>query len=108
MKRRDFLLLRKTPAAQVAELRGQVLYMRSLDAGLTHRVDEDGNQHVVEGSADWLAETVDDLKRQLAAASVLRVVDREWITGGALGAAVDAVIADFIGRGGQVRYCSPP
>ena len=101
--RRDFLLLRTTPSETVAELSGQALYMQSLDAMLTHRTDDDGVQHAIDGQGDWLADTVAGMKRQLAEVDVVRLVDREWLGDGALARAVDEVLAGFRARGGRVE-----
>jgi hypothetical protein len=100
--RRDFLRFRAHANERVAELDGQALFMRSQDARLTHRTDDDGAVHAIAGSADWLDSTVADLKRRLADASVVRVVGREWLVEGPLATAVDEVLAAVRARGGRI------
>jgi hypothetical protein len=104
MQRRDFLLLRTSERETVAELDGHALYMRSLDAALTHRTDDDGAEHPIEGSVDWLREATADLAQRLETVTVLRVRDREWLGDGALGRGVNEVLAAFRQRGGRVVY----
>jgi hypothetical protein len=101
--RRDFLRLQTHADERVAELDGQALFMRSQDAALTHRTDDDGAVHAIEGSADRLDDTVAELKRRLAGASAVRVVHREWLGDGALARAVDEMLAGVRARGGRVE-----
>jgi hypothetical protein len=103
MERRDFLLMRTTTTEKVAELRGQALYMRSLDATLTDRTDDDGVRHAIDRSADWLEETVADVKQRLASVDVVRLVDREFLGDSPLGRAVDDLLLDFVERGGRIE-----
>jgi hypothetical protein len=103
MQRRDFLLLRTRERETVAVLDGQALYMRSLDAALTHRTDDDGAEHPIEGGVDWLREAIADLSQRLESVTVLRVCDRGWLGDGALGRGVDEVLAAFRRRGGRVE-----
>jgi hypothetical protein len=104
MDRRDFLLLRRAPTETVAELHGQVLYMRSLDAALTHRVDDDGVEHALDRTVDWLDHTIVDLKKRLTAVDVVRVIDRDWLGDATLGRAVDEALAGVLARGGRVKF----
>jgi hypothetical protein len=104
MNRRDFLLLRNTPGEIVATLDAQALYMRALDAQLTHRVDDDGAAHAIEREGDWVEQTGTTLRERLHEASAVVVVDSEWLGDSQLGRVVDQVLAEVMARGGRIEH----
>ena len=103
MNRRDFLLLRNTPGEIVATLDAQALYMRSLDAALTHRVDDEGEYHAIDGEANWVEQTAAALRQQLLDANAVVLVDSEWLGDGDLNRLVDQVLDEVRARGGRIE-----
>ena len=103
MNRRDFLLLRKMPGEIVAELDGRALYMQSLDAELTDRVDEEGVAHPIDRAPDPMAQTIEGLRDRLVDANTVFVVDREWLNDGRLAQAVERILAEVKARGGRIE-----
>lgn len=112
MNRRDVLLLRKPPTPRVYELACQRLYMQYLD---TQRPSTPSEAHdgyrlgEPEPHFDTRRprELFDGIRRELAGAQVLRIVEREWLVDSELKQHVDDLIGDFRASGGRVEFGSP-
>lgn len=86
MDRREFLLLRTT-ASRCADLSCERLYMRFVDAQ----------------AAGTVPQLFEALALDLAGVSAVRLTDRSWLSSAELRQRLDAVLAPFVNRGGQVR-----
>ena len=115
MNRRDFLTLRTRGEQRLVELSCERLYMRYADAragvgrwqppppvGATQQAWE--GEPPTQIRTPTTAELFDTLERELAGADVLRVLQRDWLTGDEFGPAVEARVAAFRERGGRVEF----
>ncbi len=113
MNRRDLLLFRTRAGKRVYELGCERLYMRFLDARRPdaaaaplddHWLGEPEPQYHLPGTQ----ELFDALRRDLAGADVLRVVDPHWLADAELRQAVDGLVAAFRAAGGHVEFVGDP
>jgi hypothetical protein len=111
MNRRDFLTFRVERRLRVAELSCERLHMLLLDAELTGASSENGD------AAGWCGgepdavyqrrsavDLFEQIDRDLTDVDVLRITDREWLTGETLAQRLDRVVAEFRTRGGCVVF----
>lgn len=111
MKRRDFLFLRTNRGVRTVEVSCERLYTQWLDTRTTGGDHEelgpweDGEPppEFDERSVERLFE---ELERDLRGADVLRVVERQWLSGASddLRLGLGKVISTFRSRGGQVEF----
>ena len=115
MKRRDFLLLRTRGRERILELSCERLYMRYADARSgAGRAQESSEVDVDPQSWDGeppteivmptTTEVFEELERELSSADVLRVLDRDWLAGGAFRQEVEVRIDAFARRGKRVEF----
>ena len=108
MNRRELLRLRTTSGTRVFELACVSLYLRYLDtqrpsAPVTALDDYwlgEPEPRVARASA---RELFDGLQRDLAGATVLRVVEPHWLADATLRQEVDALVVRFRASGGRVE-----
>lgn len=110
LRRRDLLLLRATPRDRVFELPCQRLYMQFVDArrsrpALASPDRGEGGEPEAVHDAPGPREVFAALARDLAAADVLRIRDREWLADSDLRGEVERLVAGFTARGGRVEWC---
>jgi len=112
MNRRAFLLLKTRGRERVMELSCEALFMRWADARSRAGAAvaaEPGIHGMWEGEppSDLVTRSVDDilaeLDRGLAAADVVRVIDRAWLSDAAFRDAIERRIARFREQGGRVE-----
>jgi hypothetical protein len=111
MKRRDFLLFRRTRHARIIEIPCERLYMHYVGASATGtRPDDEPRNESMPGEppAEFTERTTTDmlgsLDSQLQDVDVVRVIDRHWLASDALSREFDAFLAAFIARGGRVEF----
>ena len=111
MKRRDFLLFRRTRHARVIEIPCERIYMHYLDAAVTvpRSTDEPRDESVLGEPAPEFAErttkdVMETLDTQLKDVDVVRVIDRHWLAADELNREFDTFLAGFIARGGRVEF----
>jgi hypothetical protein len=111
MKRRDFLLFRRTRHARIIEIPCERIYMHYLDASVTapRPLDEprDGStlgEPAPEFAERTTADVLETLDSQLKDVEVARVIDRHWLAADDLNREFDAFLAAFIARGGRVEF----
>jgi len=116
MDRRDFLLLFRRGHERVLELSCERLYMRWADArsgaggappepssasrGDTQPWGEEPPTEIVTMTS---ADLLDELKRELLDADVLRIVGREWLSDPDFRRDVETCVEVFCARGGRVE-----
>ncbi len=118
LSRRDFLRLRVSEGKRVLELSCERLYMRYSDAcsGAARRQISNHDDIFSRARPSRGFETPDpqalfeELDRQLAQADELRLLEPDWLNGGAFGREVGARVEAFEQRGGHVAFgsFSPP
>lgn len=116
VSRRDFLRLRVAEGRRVLELSCESLYMRYQDARSEAGRRQVSNHDDLTGAGDaatgFAAPTPEalfaELERQLAAADELRVLEHDWLDGGAFGREVGARVEAFRARGGRVVRAGVP
>ena len=116
MDRRDFFLLFKRGHERVLELSCERLYMRWADARSgaggparepTGSAREDAQPWGEEPPTDIVtvtsADLLDELKRELLRADVLRISGREWLGDADFRRDVETRVEAFMARGGRVE-----
>jgi hypothetical protein len=107
MKRRDFLLFRRTRHARIIEIPCERIYMHYLGAPVTEARPQDESMPG-EPTPAFTERTSQDvlntLDTQLKDVDVVRVIDRHWLAADALSREFDAFLAAFIARGGRVEF----
>jgi hypothetical protein len=111
MKRRDFLLFRRTRHARIIEIPCERIYMHYLDASLSgspaHHQPQDESMPG-EPTPDFAqrpaTDVLETLDSQVKDVDVVRVIDRHWLAADALSREFDAFLAGFIARGGRVEF----
>ena len=114
LSRRDFLRLRVSEGRRVLELSCERLYMRYSDArsGVARRQVSNHDDLFGLARSSRGFEIPDpqalfeELDRQLAQADELRVLEPDWLNGGAFGREVGARVEAFERRGGHVAFGS--
>lgn len=109
MNRRDLLLLRTSAGTRVFELTCERLYMRCLDLRRPTAPDAALPDYWLGEPEPHYEPTTDQdlfegLRRDLAGADVLRIVDPHWLADAALRRDVDALVAGFRAGGGRVEF----
>ncbi len=113
MNRRDFLTLSTSGGERILELSCERLYMRYVDArsGVGRSSGEPAPElKPWEGEpptaikTPTTSELFEELERELAGADVLRVLERDWLTGEEFGREVEAHVEAFRRRGGRVEF----
>ena len=110
LSRRDFLTLRVSEGRRVLELSCERLFMRYHDAcsdaarrQVSNHEDVPGTDSAVGGFATPPADALfAELERRLADADELRVLETDWLGGGAFAREVAACVEAFDARGGTV------
>ena len=108
MTRRELLRLRTTSGTRVFELACASLYLRYLDTQRPSAPAAALDDYWLGEPEPQLAslsarELFDGLQRDLAGATVLRVVEPKWLADAALRQEVDALVARFRASGGRVE-----
>ncbi|NIW23126.1 MAG: hypothetical protein GWN29_00365 [Gammaproteobacteria bacterium] len=112
LSRRDFLRLRVSNGKRVLELSCERLYMRYADAC------SDAARRQVSNHDDFMSgsrpstgfqtptpnDLFEELECQLAEADELRVLEPDWLNGGAFGREVGTRVDSFEQRGGRVQF----
>jgi hypothetical protein len=111
MKRRDFLLFRRTRHARIIEIPCERIYMNYVDASVAapRPPDEPRDGSLPGEPAAELAgpapkEALETLSPQLQDVDVVRVIDRHWLAADDLNREFDTFLAAFIARGGRVEF----
>jgi hypothetical protein len=111
MKRRDFLLFRRTRHARIVEIPCERLYMHYLGASITASGASGQPPDEVmlgEPTPEFTERTTTDvlqtLDSQLQDVDVVRVIDRHWLASDVLSREFDEFLASFIARGGRVEF----
>jgi hypothetical protein len=111
MKRRDFLLFRRTRHARIIEIPCERVYMHYLDASVTAPRPSDAprDESMLGEPAPELAErttkdVLETLDTQLKDVDLVRVIDRHWLAADALSREFDEFLAAFVARGGRVEF----
>ena len=114
LSRRDFLKMRVSEGRRVLEVSCERLFMRYTDAcsdAARRQVsNHDDPIGLARPSAGFETPTPESLfhefERQLAQVDELRVLEPDWLNGGAFAREVGARVDAFEQRGGQVRFGS--
>jgi hypothetical protein len=111
MKRRDFLLFRRTRHARIIEIPCRRVYIHYLDASATAPCPPDAprDESMLGEPAPECAErttkdALETLDTQLKDVDVARVIDRHWLASDALSREFDEFLAAFVARGGRVEF----
>jgi hypothetical protein len=111
MKRRDFLLFRRTRHARIIEIPCERIYMHYLGAPVNEaRPHDEPRDESMPGEptpafAERTAKDVlDTLDARLKDVDVVRVIDRHWLAADEISREFDAFLAAFIARGGRVEF----
>jgi hypothetical protein len=111
MKRRDFLLFRRTRHARIVEIPCERLYMHYLGASITApgpsgepRDEPLPGEPLPEFTERTTTDVLQALDSQLQDVDVVRVIDRHWLASDLLTHEFDEFLASFIARGGRVEF----